>query len=702
MPKKRKENDPVAAENPGNGIKNRREPGARRASNATPAEKELINRIRKLSSNPFAAESTAGNTSQKVRGRAEKPEHAASEEEKAGKRQKPSRRAASEAKTVAAAPEGKGQAQPRRRQARGKAELDRIAEEIVREEEKKTKEKIKAPSHKRGGEKLRVIPLGGIGEIGKNLTVLEYGDDMILVDCGLGFPDEDMLGVDLVIPDTEYLEANRQKLRGIVLTHGHEDHIGAVPYLLKSFNIPVYGTKLTLKIIENKLKEFRLPWDANLRCVEAGDTVRLGCFSVEFIRVNHSIADACCLAIRTPLGMVIHTGDFKLDLTPIEGDIMNITRLGELGNQGVLLLLCESTNAERPGYTPSERTVGKSLEYIFTTHPDKRLVVSTFSSNVQRVQQIIDASVRHGRKVVLFGRSIVNIITSAIELGYMNLPDGVLIDVGDIKRYRPSELTVVCTGSQGEPMSALYRMAFGDKTQITLDQNDVVVISASAIPGNEKLVGRIVNELCHRGIDVMNDPWVGVHVSGHACSEELKLMQALTKPKYFMPVHGEYRHLEANRSLAVEMGMDDGHIFVSRIGQVLEIDRRGARFAGSVPSGNILVDGSGVGEVGEIVLRDRRLLAQDGLVVVVAALDDENMMTSRPDVISRGFVYMRESEELIEQVRDFSAEMLDRCLSHDPNADRAQLKIRLRDELSRFIYQKTRRRPMILPVIMKA
>lgn len=698
MPKKKNENETLPVNAGGNETKKKKNPGARRASNATPAEKELINRIKRLSSNPFA-ESASGKTERKDR--AEK-----SDPSTEGKAEKPSRRAEASAKAkkenAAGGRNASKPAEKRRQAAKSKTELDRIADSIVKEEEKATKERVKAPQHKRGGAKLRVIPLGGIGEIGKNLTVLEYGDDMILVDCGLGFPDDDMPGVDLVIPDTEYLEENRGKLRGLVLTHGHEDHIGAVPYLLKTFNIPVFGTKLTLKIIENKLKEFRLPWDANLRCVAAGDTVRLGCFSVEFIRVNHSIADACCLAIRTPVGTVIHTGDFKLDLTPIEGEIMNIPRLGELGNQGVLLLLCESTNAERPGYTPSERTVGKSLEYIFTTHPDKRLVVSTFSSNVHRVQQIIDASVRHGRKVVLFGRSIVNIITSAIELGYINLPDGVLIDVGDMRRYRPSELTVVCTGSQGEPMSALYRMAFGDKTQITLDRNDAVVISASAIPGNEKLVGRIVNELCRRGIDVINDPSVGVHVSGHACAEELKLMQALTKPKYFMPVHGEYRHLEANRRLALEMGMDDGNIFVSRIGQVLELDRRGARFAGTVPSGNVLVDGSGVGEVGEIVLRDRRLLAQDGLIVVVATIDDENMMTSRPDVISRGFVYMRESEELIEQVRDFSAELLDRALRRDPDADRAQLKSRLRDELSRFIYQKTRRRPMILPVIMRA
>ncbi len=563
------------------------------------------------------------------------------------------------------------------------------------------KEKSSRRAGRENGAKLRVIPLGGIGEVGKNLTLLEYGNDILLIDCGIGFPDDDMPGVDVVIPDLSYLEANRAKLRGLVLTHGHEDHVGAVPYLLKSFNIPVYGTRLTLKIVENKLREFRLPWDADLRHVEAGDSIKLGCFAVEFIRVNHSIADACCLAITTPVGLVIHTGDFKLDLTPIAGDIMNITRLGELGNRGVLLLMCESTNAERPGYTPSERTVGNSLEYVFTTNEDKRLIISTFSSNVHRVQQIINASERHGRKVAITGRSMINIISAAIELGYMKVKPGTLIDIGDMKRYRPGELTVVCTGSQGEPMSALYRMAYADRSPITLDGNDVVIISANAIPGNEKLVGRIINELCRRGIGVMNDPTVGLHVSGHACQEELKLMMALTKPKFLMPVHGEYRHLQANRRLGELMGIGDGNIFVSDIGKVLEVGRKSARFEGTVPSGNVLVDGSGVGEVGEIVLRDRRLLAQDGIIVVFATVDiADRLILTKPDVISRGFVYMRESEELIEQVRELAGDVLSSTLSRRGGIDRMQLKTRLRDELSRYIYSKTKRRPMILPVIM--
>ena len=574
---------------------------------------------------------------------------------------------------------------------------------IPQEEYAKKKEQKRESGKKKtdNAQKLKVIPLGGIGEIGKNLTLLEYGNDILLIDCGLGFPDEDMPGVDVVIPDMSYLEANRDKLRGLVLTHGHEDHVGGVPHLLKSFNIPVYGTRLTLKIVENKLKEFRLPWDADLRTVEAGDSVKLGCFSTEFIRVNHSIADACCLAITTPVGLVIHTGDFKLDLTPIDGDIMNITRLGELGRRGVLLLMCESTNAERPGYTPSERTVGNSLEYVFNTNEDKRLIISTFSSNVHRVQQIIDASERHGRKVAITGRSMINVISSAIELGYMTVKPGTLIDIGDMKRFRPGELTVVCTGSQGEPMSALYRMAYADRSPITLDHNDIVMISANAIPGNEKLVGRIINELCRRGIGVINDPTAGLHVSGHACAEEIKLMMALTRPKFFMPVHGEYRHLQANRKLGELMGIDDGNIFVSSLGQVLELTRRTASFGGKVPAGPVLVDGSGVGEVGEIVLRDRRLLSQDGIIVVFATVDlNERLILTRPDVISRGFVYMRESEELIEQLREIATSTLSSCLNKRGGIDRMQIKTRLRDDLSRFLYSKTKRRPMILPVIM--
>ena len=557
------------------------------------------------------------------------------------------------------------------------------------------------PRVKKDKGKIRIIPLGGLHEIGKNLTVIEYEDDMIVVDCGLAFPDEDMLGVDLVIPDVTYLEQNSDRLRGIFLTHGHEDHIGAIPYVLRSVQPPVYGTKLTIGIVKNKLEEHSLPFAPDLRTVSAGDTVRAGAISVEFIRVNHSIADACCLAIHTPLGTVLHTGDFKLDITPIQGEMMNLTRLGELGKRGVLMLLCESTNAERAGFTPSEKKVGRSLEYIFTTNQSKRIVISTFSSNVHRVQQIIDISAQHGRKVAVTGRSMLNILGAAVELGYMKVPKGVLIDINDIKRFKPEQLTLVTTGSQGEPMSALYRMAYSDHQQVTLGRNDLVVLSSSAIPGNEKLVGRVINELSRNGVEVLHDSAMEVHVSGHACQEELKLMQALTRPRYFMPIHGECRHLAANRELALEMGIPDRNIFLSEIGKVLEIDVRGARFAGTVPAGQVLVDGYGVGDVGNIVLRDRKHLSQDGLIVVVATVDEEHrLLLSGPDVVSRGFVYVRENELLMDEARKVVQRSIDSCLRSGDAGDRMRLKTRVRDDLSKFLFQRTGRKPMILPVIM--
>ena len=549
--------------------------------------------------------------------------------------------------------------------------------------------------------KLKIIPLGGLNEIGKNMTAIEYLDDIIIIDCGLGFPDEDMPGIDLVIPDITYLEENEDRIRGMFITHGHEDHIGAIPYALQSINPTIYGTRLTLGIIAKKLDEHVLPRKTKLKCVKAGDTVKAGCFEVEFIRVNHSVADACCLAIKTPIGTVVHSGDFKLDLTPIEGEIMNITRLGELGNEGVLLLMCESTNAERPGYTPSEKKVGESLEYIFTKNQSKRVVIATFSSNVHRVQQIIDVSAKNKRKVAITGRSMQNIVSIACELGYMHVNDNVLIDISEIKRYMPHELTIISTGSQGEPMSALYRMAFGAHNQISLNSNDIVILSASAIPGNEKLVGRIINELAKNGIEVLHDSSVDVHVSGHACQEELKLMQALTRPKYFMPIHGEYRHLEAHKRLARFMGMKDKDIFIANIGEVLEIDTRNARINGTVPSGKVLVDGYGVGDVGNIVLRDRRHLSQDGLIVIVATVDmDERMLLSGPDIVSRGFVYVRESEELIEEIRELALDTFYDFFDYSDSCDRAYLKTKIKDEVSKLIYSRTKRNPMILPVIM--
>ncbi len=552
------------------------------------------------------------------------------------------------------------------------------------------------------GAKIRVIPLGGLNEVGKNMTVVEYGEDIIIIDCGIGFPDEEeMPGIDLVIPDITYLEQNRDRIRGMVITHGHEDHIGAVPYILQKLDVPIYATRLALGIIENKLQEHTLPWKADLRCVKAGDTVRLGAsFTVEFIRVNHSIADACALAIRTPLGLLVHTGDFKLDLTPIDGDMMDITRLGELGREGVLLLMCESTNAERPGYTPSETKVGKSLEMIFTMHPERRIVISTFSSNVHRVQQIINTSYRHGRKVAVTGRSMINIVSAAVELGYMQVPPGVLIDIADIKRYRPEELTLITTGSQGEPMSALYRMAFGEHAQVSLGMGDLVVLSASAIPGNEKLVGRIINELSKMGVQVINDAAVEVHVSGHACQEELKLMQGLTRPRYFMPVHGEYKHMAANRDLAISMGVPRENVFISDIGKVLEIDEKGARWAGMVPAGVVLIDGLGVGDVGNIVLRDRKHLSQDGLIVVVAAVDSASgLRVAGPDIMSRGFVYVRESEELMEEVRRIAVDAIDISLRRS-GRDWYEIKNSVKEDITRFLYSRTGRKPMVLPIIM--
>ncbi len=549
--------------------------------------------------------------------------------------------------------------------------------------------------------RVRIIPLGGLHEIGKNMTAIECGDDIIVIDCGLAFPDEEMPGVDLVIPDVTYLEANAAKVRGIVLTHGHEDHIGAIPYVLRNINPPIYGTRLTVGIVRNKLKEFTLDVEPKLIEVKAGDVIRLGGMSVEFIHVNHSIADACALAIKTPLGTIVHSGDFKLDLTPIDGEIMDITRLGELGKEGVLLLMCESTNAERPGSTPSERKVGESLEYIFNTHEKQRIVIATFSSNVHRVQQIIDAAARHGRKVAVTGRSMLNIVGAAVELGYMTVPKGVLIDITEIRKYNPEQLTIVTTGSQGEPMSALYRMAFGEHRDVQLNMNDVVIISSSAIPGNEKLVGRIINELCKCGVEVIHDASVEVHVSGHACQEELKLLQALIKPKYFMPVHGEYKHLAANRDLALSMGMDPKNIFISDIGNVLEIDKNGAKINGTVTSGRVLVDGYGVGDVGNIVLRDRLLLSQDGLIVVVATVSsDGDYLLSGPDIVSRGFIYVRESEDLMEEMRQVVLQTINSCLRANNKLDWYHIKSRVKDDLAKYIYTSTKRKPMIIPMIM--
>ena len=548
--------------------------------------------------------------------------------------------------------------------------------------------------------KLRIIPLGGLQEIGKNMTAIEYGDDIVVIDAGLGFPDDEMLGVDLVIPDISYLVKNAHKIRGILITHGHEDHIGAVPYLLQQIDVPIYGTRLSLGIIEGKLDENPPPFEPELYTVEAGDTVSLGVFKAEFIHVNHSIADACAISLKTPYGIVFHTGDFKLDVSPIDGKIMDLTRIGEIGKSGVTMLLCESTNAARPGFTASERAVGSSLERIFAQYEDRRLIITTFSSNVHRVQQIINASYNHGRKVAIIGRSMVNVVGAAAELGYMDLPEGVLIDIRDINRYRPEDITLITTGSQGEPMSALYRIAFSEHDKVKISPKDVVVLSSSAIPGNERLVGKIINALVKNGVKVVNDSTEDVHVSGHACREEIKLMMALLKPKYLMPIHGEYKHLYANKDIGEFMGIPSENIFISELGKVLEIDRKGARFNGSEPAGQVLVDGSGVGDIGSVVLRDRKHLSEDGLVVVVATIDmEDRMIVSGPDIVSRGFVYVKESEELMREAKTIAENSLMRAISKG-YGDRAHIKGLIKDDLAKFIYKETKRKPMILPVIM--
>ncbi len=548
---------------------------------------------------------------------------------------------------------------------------------------------------------VRVIPLGGLGEIGKNMTVVETDRDMIVIDCGMGFPDDGMPGVDLVIPDTQYLEENIHKLRGIFLTHGHEDHIGAIPYVLRKVNVPLFGTKLTLGIVENKLMEFGLDKCTELRYVAAGKTVRAGEFSVEFVRVNHSIADAVAFAIRTPAGNMVFTGDFKIDSTPIDGEMTDLTRFGELGREGVTALFCDSTNCERPGFTPSERTVGTSLEHIFHENT-KRVVVATFSSNIHRVQQIIDASVKHHRAVCILGRSMINIVNTASKLGYMKIPKGTLIEPEEIRKFAPRNVTLITTGSQGEAMSALSRMAFGTHGQVKLTPDDMVVISAHPIPGNEKTITGIINELMKKQVSVVYDRIAEVHVSGHACQEEIKMIFALTKPRFFMPVHGEYKHLAQNASLAEYAGIPKENIFISEIGKILEFSDGGknARFHGSVPAGMLLVDGLGVGDVGSVVLHDRKLLSEEGIITVVAAVDSYGkFLVGDVQIITRGFVYVRENEDLMEEIRTVAQRALEQAL--DNGLDFASVKMRTKDEIAKFLFGRIRRRPMILPVIVE-
>lgn len=547
--------------------------------------------------------------------------------------------------------------------------------------------------------KLKITPLGGLLEIGKNLTVFEYGNDMIILDCGLAFPDDDMLGIDMVIPDITYLVKNAERIKGIVLTHGHEDHIGAIPYVLKEINVPVFGTKLTLGILKNKLEEHGILKSSTLNVVNPGESFKLGVFKVEFIRSNHSIADAVAIALHTPAGVVLHTGDFKIDPTPIDGEMIDLGRIGDLGKEGILVLMSDSTNAERKGYTMSERTVGATFDSIFE-NCTKRIFVATFASNIHRVQQIINAAVKVGRKVAVSGRSMENVLAAAIELGYMKIPKNTLISIDEVNRYSKEQLVIVTTGSQGEPMSALSRMAYSGHKKVNIEADDLVIISASPIPGNEKTISNVINELLKHGAEVIYEALADVHVSGHACQEELKIILALAKPKYFIPVHGEYKHLSRHRELALMMGMQSKNIFMLENGKSIEVSKTGAKITGTVPAGKVLVDGLGVGDVGNIVLRDRKHLAQDGLIVVVLSMEHESgTVVAGPDIISRGFVYVRESEDLMDGMHRKATEIVDDCVEKQI-VDWATLKVRLRNELGSYIFAKTKRKPMILPVIM--
>ena len=548
--------------------------------------------------------------------------------------------------------------------------------------------------------KLRIIPLGGLHEIGKNITVFEYGDDMIAVDCGLSFPEDDMLGVDLVIPDITYILNNKEKFKGLVITHGHEDHIGGIPYFLKQFNAPIYGTKLTLGLIKNKLEEHNLVNSAKLHSVEQGDTIKLGCFKIEFIRSTHSIPDSVMLAINTPVGTVLHTGDFKVDFTPIDGNIMDLGRIAEIGNRGVLALMSDSTNSERKGYTMSESSVGEVFDKLFM-HCTKRIVVATFASNVHRVQQIVNSAVKYGRKIAVCGRSMINMITTARELGYINCPDNLFIDIDMINNYTDNQLVIITTGSQGEAMSALTRMATGTHKKVKITQNDLVIISATPIPGNEKYVSRVIDDLMQIGAEVVYSALEDIHVSGHACQEEQKLILSLAKPKYFIPVHGDYRHMIAHSETAKSVGIPKENIFMLHNGLVLEMNRESAEYSESVPSGRILVDGLGIGDVGNVVLRDRQHLSQDGLIVVVLTLEGSTgEVVAGPDVITRGFIYVKENENIMEEIKNEVRQEVREC-EYRGITDWTTIKNIVRDNLRDYIFEKTKRNPMIIPIVME-
>lgn len=552
---------------------------------------------------------------------------------------------------------------------------------------------------KNNNSKLKIIPLGGLEQIGMNITAFEYEDSIVVVDCGLSFPEDDMLGIDLVIPDITYLKDNIDKVKGFVITHGHEDHIGALPYVMKEINIPIYATKLTIGLIENKFKEHNLLRSTKRKVIKHGQSINLGCFRIEFIKTNHSIQDASALAIYSPAGIVVHTGDFKVDYTPVFGDAIDLQRFAEIGKKGVLALMCDSTNAERKGFTMSERTVGKTFDNIFAEHKNTRIIIATFASNVDRVQQIINSAYKYGRKVAVEGRSMVNVIGTASELGYLKIPDKTLIEIDQLRNYPDEKVTLITTGSQGESMAALSRMAASIHKKVTIKPNDTIIFSSNPIPGNEKAVSKVINELSMKGADVI---FQDAHVSGHACQEEIKLIYSLVKPKYAIPVHGEYRHLKAQAGLALDLGIPKENVFILQSGDVLELnEEEPAKVTGKVRTGAILVDGLGVGDVGNIVLRDRQHLAEDGIMIVVVALDSiSGQIASGPDLVSRGFVYVKESDALMDEARDLMENVMEGCVSRGCT-DWGRIKTAIKDNLGDFIWKKTKRRPMILPIIME-
>ena len=557
---------------------------------------------------------------------------------------------------------------------------------------------MKAASEKNENAKIRIIPLGGLEQIGMNMTIFEYEDNIIVVDCGLSFPDDDMLGIDLVIPDITYLKENIDKVKGFVITHGHEDHNGAIPYILREVNAPIYATKLTMGIIDNKLKEHGMEKSVKKKIVKHGQSINLGCFRVEFLKVNHSIADAAGLAIFTPAGIIVHTGDFKIDYTPVFGDAMDLTRFGELGKKGVLALMCDSTNVMRPGFTSSERTVGKTIDHLFAENAAHRIIVATFASNVDRVQQIINSACKYGRKVIIEGRSMINIINTARELKYLQVPDNTIIDIEEMKNYEDSQLVLITTGSQGESMAALSRMAASIHKKVTIKPGDTVIFSSSPIPGNEKAVSKVINELSMKGANVI---FQDTHVSGHACQEEIKLIYSLVKPKYSIPVHGEYRHLKTQAELAELMGIDKDHIFILTSGDVLTLSEKEGYVAEHVPAGDILVDGLGVGDVGNIVLRDRQNLAENGIIIVVMTFEKySNQLLAGPDIVSRGFVYVREAENLLEDARKVVNDAVVECVEKNIS-DWGKIKMVVKETLSDYLWKKIKRNPMILPIIME-